>query len=174
MTDNPAVTDAVNNLRYVIGNAEAHNISQHTATDIHIVLAELSRRPPAMTASSDELKAAVERCKLLDWGDTLRKSDADDLSILLTDHARLLAEMAELKASNDELMAALFMCAAHCQGGHSEAGMAASKALGVPFPIRIEELIVKAEELHLDIAFLWPWSPTALRAVITAAKGGLT
>lgn len=137
-----------------------------------------------MTASSDELKAAVERCKAIamhqheialavpgESSSGLYADNAAAISLLLADHARLQAEMAELKASNDELTAALFMCAAHCQGGHSEAGMAASKALGVPFPIRMEELIVKAEELHLDIASLWPWSPT-VRAAITAAKGG--
>lgn len=52
---------------------------------------------------------------------------------------------------------ALFMCATHCQGGHSEAGAAAASALGVPFPLTMESLAAKARQEGLDPAVLWPW-----------------
>lgn len=52
---------------------------------------------------------------------------------------------------------ALFMCAAHCQGGHSQAGDAAAEALGVPFPIRMGDLAEKARGEGVNPATLWPW-----------------
>lgn len=55
------------------------------------------------------------------------------------------------------LRIALFMCAAHCQGGHSEAGRRAAEALGVPFPIRMESLKRAARRDGYDPARLWPW-----------------
>lgn len=58
---------------------------------------------------------------------------------------------------------ALFMCAAHCQGGHSDAGKAAAEALGVPFPIRMDDLVRRAAAEGADPRKLWPWltySPT--------------
>jgi hypothetical protein len=56
-----------------------------------------------------------------------------------------------------ELRTALFMCACHCQGGHSQAGMAAAEVLGVPFPLQMESLRAKAIEEGLDPKILWPW-----------------
>ena len=53
---------------------------------------------------------------------------------------------------------ALFMCAASCQGGHSTAGAAAAEALGVPFPISLQELVKKAIQEELDPDKLWPWA----------------
>lgn len=52
---------------------------------------------------------------------------------------------------------ALFMCAAHCQGGHSDAGAAAAEALGVPFPISMPNLVRKARAEGVNPATLWPW-----------------
>jgi hypothetical protein len=52
---------------------------------------------------------------------------------------------------------ALFMCAAHCQGGHSEAGVAAAIALGVDFPVRMKNLEKAAIERGYDPDQLWPW-----------------
>lgn len=52
---------------------------------------------------------------------------------------------------------ALFMCASHCQGGHSEAGAAAAAALGVPFPITMPNMLAKATAEGLDPDHLWPW-----------------
>lgn len=55
---------------------------------------------------------------------------------------------------------ALLMCAASCQGGHSDAGMAAAKALGTEFPIRMEGLAKVVEREGLDRDELWPWWKT--------------
>lgn len=52
---------------------------------------------------------------------------------------------------------ALFMCACHCQGGHSDAGFAASEALGVPFPITMPNLIAAARAEGANPATLWSW-----------------
>ena len=52
---------------------------------------------------------------------------------------------------------ALFMCAAHCQGGSSGAGEAAADLLGVPFPIRMGDLEKKAKAEGFDVDELWPW-----------------
>ena len=52
---------------------------------------------------------------------------------------------------------ALFMCAAHCQGGHSDAGKAAAACLGIPFPVRMIPLVLKAREEGFDPDELWPW-----------------
>jgi hypothetical protein len=52
---------------------------------------------------------------------------------------------------------ALFMCAAHCQGGHSVAGQEAAKALGITFPITMKKLATKARKEGLDPKKLWPW-----------------
>lgn len=57
----------------------------------------------------------------------------------------------------ERLRDALLMCAASCQGGHSDAGMAASLALRVSFPISMDELVAKAREWKLDPDHLWPW-----------------
>ena len=56
-----------------------------------------------------------------------------------------------------EAREALFMCAASCQGGHSDAGFAASEVLGIPFPITMENLVRKAVSEGYDAKALWPW-----------------
>lgn len=57
----------------------------------------------------------------------------------------------------ERLRDALLMCAASCQGGHSDAGMAASLALDIPFPVRMDKLEEKAREWKIDPDHLWPW-----------------
>lgn len=57
----------------------------------------------------------------------------------------------------ERLRDALLMCASHCQGGHSDAGSAAAQALGIPFPISMDNLIAKATEWKIDPKTLWPW-----------------
>lgn len=64
------------------------------------------------------------------------------------------------KAAADEiekLRVALFMCAAHCQGGSSNAGVVAANELGIPFPIRMDDLVDRARKEGLDPDRLWPW-----------------
>jgi hypothetical protein len=60
----------------------------------------------------------------------------------------------------DDTRKALFMCASHCQGGHSDAGAAAAKVLGIPFPIRMDTLVERAEAEGADPHELWPWLKT--------------
>jgi predicted RNase H-like HicB family nuclease len=52
---------------------------------------------------------------------------------------------------------ALFMAAAHCQGGHSDAGAIIADLLGVPLPLRMESLADRARKEGLDPDGLWPW-----------------
>jgi len=59
--------------------------------------------------------------------------------------------------SKSDCREALFMCATHCQGGHSDAGMAAAEALGIPFPITMDNLIKQARKEGRDPQRLWPW-----------------
>lgn len=59
--------------------------------------------------------------------------------------------------SERELKIALLMCAAGCQGGHSDAGAAAAEALGTKFPITMEGLAKVARAEGLDRDKLWPW-----------------
>lgn len=53
--------------------------------------------------------------------------------------------------------AALFIVAPHHQGGHSEAGAVIADALGVPYPIRVNDLIAQAQKEGADPDVLWPW-----------------
>jgi hypothetical protein len=62
---------------------------------------------------------------------------------------------------------ALFMCAAHCQGGHSQAGDAAAEALGVPFPLTMDKLVAKARSEGADPTTLWPWLVGMARGLFT-------
>lgn len=59
--------------------------------------------------------------------------------------------------TNRQLKIALLMCAASCQGGHSDAGAAAAEALGTKFPITMEGLAKVAKRDGLDRDKLWPW-----------------
>jgi hypothetical protein len=56
-----------------------------------------------------------------------------------------------------ETRRALFMCASHCQGAHSDAGVAAASILGVPFPITMPNLKAKAISEGFNPDDLWPW-----------------
>ena len=51
----------------------------------------------------------------------------------------------------------MFIRAASCQGGHSEEGAQIAEALGVPFPLTMENLEVRARQLGHDTLALWPW-----------------
>lgn len=57
----------------------------------------------------------------------------------------------------------LFMCAAHHQGGLSVAGAVVADILRVPFPIRMENLILKAAGEGFDTEDLWPFHRAAER-----------
>ena len=65
--------------------------------------------------------------------------------------------------SNDEThneriyLRALYMCAAHCQGGHSEAGREAAMVLCIGFPVTMEGLEYAAKRDGFDVDELWPW-----------------
>lgn len=60
---------------------------------------------------------------------------------------------------------ALYMCAAHCQGGHSDAGAEAADTLGIPFPVTMQNLVRAALKEGLDPDKLWPWMDPTLIAV---------
>src|SRR3954468_14904382 len=64
-----------------------------------------------------------------------------------------------------KLERALFMCATHCQGGHSEAGAATAEILGVPFPLTMDSLGKAALAKGYNPRELWPWWATAPRPV---------
>lgn len=67
------------------------------------------------------------------------------------------AENAQLRKDLESTRVALFVCAAHCQGGHSDAGALAAQELRVPFPIRMADLKKRAIAEGYDPAGLWPW-----------------
>jgi hypothetical protein len=74
-------------------------------------------------------------------------------------------KVAELKGKVMSLKKALFMAAANCQGGSSEAGARVAAALGVPFPVRMEALREAAIRDGFDPKELWPWwSPMQAKA----------
>lgn len=70
--------------------------------------------------------------------------------------------------SNERI--ALFMCASHCQGGHSLAGAAAAKALGITFPITMKKLANRARKEGLDPKELWPWYPIKSSDLLAVAS----
>ncbi len=65
--------------------------------------------------------------------------------------------VADLQNERDDARYALFMCASHCQGGHSDAGKVAADVLGVAFPLTMPNLEAKAKAMGLDPNELWPW-----------------
>jgi hypothetical protein len=74
-------------------------------------------------------------------------------------------KVTELQGKVMSLKKTLFMAAANCQGGSSEAGARVAAALGVPFPVRMEELRRAAIRDGFDPDELWPWrSPTQAKA----------
>lgn len=52
---------------------------------------------------------------------------------------------------------ALLMAATHCQGGHSDVGMAIAEVLGTPFPVSMDGLLIVAKARGYDPKALWPW-----------------
>jgi hypothetical protein len=52
---------------------------------------------------------------------------------------------------------AIFLAAQHCQGGHSEAGAAIAKVLGVPFPLQMTSLIAALRSEGENPAKFYPW-----------------
>lgn len=52
---------------------------------------------------------------------------------------------------------ALFLAAPHCQGGHSAAGDTIASLLGVPFPLRMTDLITKLREHGENPVLFYPW-----------------
>ncbi len=73
------------------------------------------------------------------------------------DRDRLSTEVAGLREALGEHRAALFMCAAHCQGGHSGAGAAAATALGIRFPVSMDDMVKAAVAEGREPTALWPW-----------------
>ena len=67
------------------------------------------------------------------------------------------APLREAQAEIEKLRKTLYMCAASCQGGHSDAGQAAAGVLGIPFPVRMENLEDAAKRDGFDPGELWPW-----------------
>lgn len=57
----------------------------------------------------------------------------------------------------DEDRRRMFMRAPHHQGGHSDVGAAYAAALGVPFPIRMENLCETLRREGEDPAEFYPW-----------------
>jgi hypothetical protein len=62
-------------------------------------------------------------------------------------------KVTELKGRVRSLKQILFMAAANCQGGSSEAGAHVAAALGLPFLVRMEVAIRDG----FDPDELWPW-----------------
>ena len=62
-----------------------------------------------------------------------------------------------MSASMDPTRRALLLCAAHHQGGHSDAGRAAADALGVPFPIRMDALCRALKHEGQEPGEFYPW-----------------
>ncbi len=80
-------------------------------------------------------------------------------------------ERDELRAEVERLRKALFMTAAHSQGGHSESGMVVAKLLGVPFPVRMKALEKKAKAEGYDTHALWPWLYQMRAGRVTGDRG---
>jgi hypothetical protein len=107
--------------------------------------------PPATGAVREALIAA--KCTSSDDGTYVHASMREVLAAIMTAYQRPEGRMSESDATRE----ALFMCASSCQGSYSAGSMAASKALGVPFPITLDDLIKKATEEGRDPRQLWSW-----------------
>lgn len=99
------------------------------------------------------------------WGKALEDAEASEA--LAATAAR---ELDEARAEVERLRKVVFIVAPSHQGGHSRTGDVIAEALGVPFPVRMEEVVPAAIKAGLDPVDLWPWSDLA-RAALTA-KGG--
>lgn len=66
---------------------------------------------------------------------------------------------------------ALFLAGQHCQGGHSEAGAAISEILGVPFPLKMTDLIERLRAEGQNPATYYPWMIKAHGIAAGAEKG---
>lgn len=112
-----------------------------------------------MEKNDTPLERAVERLTALatdlDYAAMPTKPDVVTLCGGYAAEAR--DDLRLILSANREMREALFMCATHCQGGHSEAGYAAAQILGVPFPITMPDLVAKVRAEGLDPDKLWPW-----------------
>lgn len=61
-----------------------------------------------------------------------------------------------------ESLRLILMCAASFQGGHSRTGGELASFLGVPFPIRMGNLVKVADKHGFDRADIWPWLSAAI------------
>lgn len=57
----------------------------------------------------------------------------------------------------DQTRRALFLCAASCQGGHSDAGAAAAEVLDIPFPITMDSLVKAVRREAKNPVTFYPW-----------------
>lgn len=71
--------------------------------------------------------------------------------------ARRRAREVDALSPERKALRALLMCAASCQGGHSDAGGAAADVLGIPFPITMENLTRAARRHEFIPQHLFPW-----------------
>lgn len=76
---------------------------------------------------------------------------------LIAEKSSIALRNGELEDENFRLREALFRCAPSHRGGHSDSGAAIADALGVSFPIKVEELEEKAKGVGLEPRDLWPW-----------------
>jgi hypothetical protein len=88
--------------------------------------------------------------------------------------AEAVAAEREAGLDQKQMLRAVLMAAAHCQGGHSDAGAEIADLLGLPFPLRMETLRRAATDHGFLPYDLWPWLERmeADRARSNAAEGG--
>jgi hypothetical protein len=124
--------------------------------EVELTYDDLRRAREALTALR-AAKAALGEPGEVERG--LRDGDlreACDLAEAAIAAAITEAEEEEREA-HKRTRVALFMAAAHCQGGHSDAGAMAAGILGVPFPIRMDDLAKRARAEGYDPDAMWPW-----------------
>ncbi len=66
-------------------------------------------------------------------------------------------EINRLRAELERTRRVALMCAASCQGGHSDAGRAAADLFSIPFPITMSNLLTVSERYEYDPQELWRW-----------------
>ena len=117
---------------------------------------------PAMEPVKAHIPIASAIAAIIDppaWTDREKRTDKHRRTSSLK-RARQIQDVmrgAPYRSETRQLQKALLMAACHCQGGHSDAGIEISTALGVPFPITMEALEIRAVELGFEPRGLWPW-----------------
>lgn len=117
---------------------------------------------PALEAAKGLIPPAVEIAAIIDppaWADTTRQASRHRRTSTLKRARKIqdLMRAAPPRSETRQLQKALLMAAGHCQGGHSDAGMEISVALGIAFPLTMEALEIRAVELGFEPRGLWPW-----------------